>query len=187
MIYQEKIFTKEECQTIIDYHMVYNQPISNIYPQRVLDGDNKVKNPEGGYEYHTYFILKDDRTEWFFNRIINWFSKNADLELNEELKYCTLHNYKTGHFFKKHIDVNTTYKSRRWNLGIQLNDTYEGGEYVLWDTNNVENHISKEVGTSLFYHCRVPHEIKEITNGERWSIVMPVYSENIIEKNKSLL
>jgi predicted 2-oxoglutarate/Fe(II)-dependent dioxygenase YbiX len=71
-------------------------------------------------------------------------------------------------------------------LGIQLNESYEGGEYLIWDDNENEILISKEVGTALAYHGRLYHEIKKITTGERWSIVMPLNNFNIIEK-KSLL
>ena len=71
-------------------------------------------------------------------------------------------------------------------MGIQLNDNYEGGNYVCWDDNNNEIIISKEVGTAVAYNARIPHEIQEITNGSRWSIVMPISSLEIIE-TKTLL
>jgi predicted 2-oxoglutarate/Fe(II)-dependent dioxygenase YbiX len=74
------------------------------------------------------------------------------------------------------------FDTRRYNLGIQLSDSYEGGEYVCWDDNDNEVLISKQTGTVLSYHGRIWHEIKEITNGERLSIVMPIYKHHIIEK-----
>ena len=105
-------------------------------------------------------------------------------KINESntLPRCTLHRYTIGDHFAKHIDLAKGYEERRYNLGIQLNDEYDGGEYVTWDDSGNEILISKETGTALAYHCRVEHEIKEITKGERWSIVMPITKYNIIEK-----
>jgi predicted 2-oxoglutarate/Fe(II)-dependent dioxygenase YbiX len=74
------------------------------------------------------------------------------------------------------------FEDRRYNLGIQLNEDYEGGEYVCFGPNDEKIIISKEIGTGLAYHCSVPHEIKKITKGERWSIVMPITKKIIIEK-----
>lgn len=80
------------------------------------------------------------------------------------------------------MDLFKGFEERRYNLGIQLNDSYEGGEYVCWDDNDNEILISKQIGTAISYHCRIWHEIKEIKSGERWSIVMPIKKRHIIEK-----
>ena len=96
--------------------------------------------------------------------------------------FLLAHRPQVGDSFSKHIDLAEGFDTRRYNLGIQLNDSYEGGEYVCWDDNNNEVLISKQIGTALSYHCRIWHEIKKITNGERWSIVMPIKKQHINEK-----
>jgi hypothetical protein len=186
MIYQEKIFTKEECDEIISYH--------KIPPRNELKWDFK-NNSSGKYEnnrvtfgngtnYNTYGLFQSSETEWVFNRLLNWFSNQNGVKLNENIKhgFCTLHNYIVGDKFQKHIDLMQGFDDRRYNAGIQLNDEYEGGEYVCWDYKNNEIVFSKEAGTAVSYHCRTPHQINEITKGNRWSLVMPIHNWEIIEK-----
>jgi hypothetical protein len=51
---------------------------------------------------------------------------------------CTLHRYTIGDHFAKHIDLAKGYEDRRYNLGIQLNEEYEGGENEAFvDIDNV--------------------------------------------------
>ena len=71
-------------------------------------------------------------------------------------------------------------------MGIQLNDSYTGGEYICYD--NIDNEIilSKETGTAIAYNSTTQHEIKEILSGERWSIVMPISDKVVLEK-KSII
>jgi len=185
MIYQEKIFTKEECDTIIGYSHIYKNTKGHFI-DKVDVIDNRLQSKHGKLSYNVYVILNDEITEWFFNKLQNWFSTVSGIELNknEKMQSCTLHCYKIGDKFPIHVDLMREFTSRRYNLGIQLNDTYEGGEYICIDNNKNEILISKEVGTSVAYYCTVPHEIKEITKGERWSIVLPLTKNIIIEKKE---
>lgn len=186
MIYQEKIFTKEECDIIKNYHKKYTD-LKGWFPEKNLDGQ-RIKHPKKLMSYDVFLILNNEETKWVFSKLMKWFSNTTGIKLNEknEITHCTLHKYNVGDRFAKHIDLYDGHESRRYNIGIQLNDTYEGGEYVCWDDNGEEILISKEQGTVLSYHCRIEHEIKEITKGERWSIVMPIHTHNIIE-NKNIL
>ena len=182
MIYQEKIFTHEECKTIIEYHKKYTE-LEGWFPSKNIDGQ-RIKDNHNLMAYEVYNILNNKETAWFFAKLFNWFSKVSGIKINEtnKLPMCTLHRYTIGDHFAKHIDLAKGYEDRRYNLGIQLNEEYEGGEYVTWGDDGNEILIPKESGTALAYHCRVEHEIKEITKGERWSIVMPITKYNIIEK-----
>jgi predicted 2-oxoglutarate/Fe(II)-dependent dioxygenase YbiX len=80
------------------------------------------------------------------------------------------------------MDFNSNFPNRRWNLGIQLNDNYSGGEYICYDENNKEILLSKEVGNAIAYDATTLHEIKEIVDGERWSIVLTILKKDILEK-----
>ena len=190
MIYQEKIFTKEECDLIISYanpEMDIKKYFNFTETVTAKLDNNKLKM---GFKtsYNVFVLLNDETNKWFFDKLTNWFEKTSNIKLNNENKisYCTLHRYDIGDRFVKHVDITEGFERRRYNIGIQLNDNYEGGEYVIWDDNENEIIISKETGTALAYHGRLFHEINKITEGERWSIVMPLNDFNIIEK-KSLL
>jgi hypothetical protein len=189
MILQEKIFTKEECKKIINFSLKYtdnsemdfsNNPNGKCINNRVTFGSTTG--------YTIYYIPNVNETKWMFDKIINWFSKKSNIKLNENMLHtgCNLHQYIMGDKFEKHIDLTNGFENRRYILGIQLNDNYDGGNYVCWDDNNNEIVFSKEIGTAIAYHARLPHEIQEITNGSRWSIVMPIYNLEIID-TKNLL
>jgi hypothetical protein len=186
MIYYEKIFTYEECKTIIGYHEKY-KIIEGWFPKENIKGQ-RTSNKRNSFSYEVYIIPNNNETEWFFNKLLHWFSKNNNIKINKNNKIpaCTLHRYTKGDHFKKHIDLAKGYEERRWNLGIQLNENYTGGEYKVWDDNDIEDTFPKEPGTAISYHCRTLHEITEILSGERWSIVLPIEKSFIIE-TKNLL
>jgi hypothetical protein len=186
MIYYEKIFTYDECKTIIGYHKKYKE-LEGTFPKKNIKGQ-RISDKHNSFSYEVYSIPNNNETEWFFNKLVGWFSKQYNIKINKNNKIlvCTLHRYIKGDHFKKHIDLAEGYESRRYNLGIQLNDEYIGGEYKVWDDKKIENILPKETGTAISYHCRIEHEITEILDGERWSIVLPI-EKNFIIESKHLL
>jgi hypothetical protein len=195
MIYQEKIFTKEECDKIISYQNVYldllfrsKEPSIDLENRRIEQVGIVLKGKKLGKFFNVWDIVNDAESEWMFERLFNWFSKVSKIECNPDVKPygCSLHKYSKGDSFTKHIDLNPNFPDRRWNLGIQLNEEYEGGEYICYDDNNNEIVLNKEVGTVVAYNSTTLHEIKEIRSGERWSIVVPVWKHYLLQK-KNLL
>jgi len=195
MIYQEKIFTKEECDKIISYQNVYldlifrsKEPSIDLENRRIDNVGMVVKGKKLGKFFNVWDIVNDAESEWMFKKLFNWFSMVSKIECNPDIKPygCSLHKYSKGDSFTKHIDLNTNFPDRRWNLGIQLNEDYTGGEYICYDKNNNEIVLSKEVGTAVAYNSTTLHEIKEIHSGERWSIVVPVWKNYLLEKKHLL-
>jgi len=187
MIHQQLLFNEEECNLIKSYIKLQPTELSkhfNIGDMYDFTDGNKLVGADGNTSYRVFVIENSSETEWMFNKLLEWFSdvNNIKINYNNKVKKCTLHQYSVGDAFSKHKDLTKRFDTRRYNLGIQLNDSYEGGEYLCWDDDNTEVLISKQIGTALSYHCRIFHEIKEITNGERWSIVMPIGKKHIIEK-----
>ena len=191
MIYQEKIFTKEECNKILSYTKIYTDlPFRKLESR--LDLDNRrinefveMKNGKKlGKFFNVWDIVNDAETEWMFEKLFNWFLMVSKIERNPNNKpaVCSLHKYSKGDSFMKHKDYNEKWPNRRWNLGIQLNENYRGGEYICYDTNDKEILLSKEVGTAIAYDASTFHEIKEIVDGERWSIVLTILKKDILEK-----
>ena len=191
MIYQEKIFTKEECEKILSYTKIYTDLVfrdrePNIdFENRRIDYITRYANGKNvGKFFNVWDILHTTESHWMFEKLIKWFSNISKVGCNptEWPNGCSLHKYSKGDSFEKHIDLSKNFLDRRWNLGIQLNDTYTGGEYICYDTDGNEILLSKETGTAIAYNSTTPHEIKEILSGERWSIVMPISKNVIIEK-----
>lgn len=188
MIYQQQLFSEEECNLIKSYVKLQPTDLTDYFKTedkfKFIDGNKLVATDDVPISYNVYIIKNTSETEWMFNKLLLWFSEVNDIKINYDYKVilCTLHKYGVGDAFEKHVDLAHGFENRRYNLGIQLNDEYEGGEYVYWDDDNNECLISKQTGTAVSYHCRIWHEIKEITSGERWSIVMPIAKHHIIEK-----
>jgi hypothetical protein len=187
MIYQQPLFNEEECDLIKSYVKLQPAGFTKYFNKsnsfNFIDG-NKLVATKTKISYRVFVIKNTLETEWMFSKLLEWFSDVNGIKINydNKVELCTLHQYGIGDAFSRHKDLMKGFDSRRYNLGIQLNDSYEGGEYMCWDDTNNEVLISKQTGTALSYHCRISHEIREITNGERWSIVMPITKYHIIEK-----
>jgi hypothetical protein len=116
MIWQERIFSKDECNKIIEY--------SNLYPiiEDKFNRDGKfIKNGDitidgnrlthrTSFSYNFYSIPNNDDTEWMFDKLINWFESKSGVQINTDVKMIDtgLHHYIKGDKFNKH-----TYSSKR--------------------------------------------------------------------------
>lgn len=205
MIYQEVIFTKEECDTIINYKDKYDSFL--VTPAwSLIDNTRTVYHKENNFngvktevgtdwvkKYNVWDIPINDDTNWFYGRIYNWFINVSGVKIDKSIYFNNpesahkLHEYVVGDKFDLHIDKNEYDSDRIWNLGIQLNSEYQGGDYICYDKNNTPVNISKGVGNVVAYTSDILHEIKEITEGVRYSLVIKVHSWELIEKNKKSL
>lgn len=194
MIYTEKIFTSEECDKIIFYAKeknIFNESIVNLNDsgQKIYDGNRMVGGKETSYYIHHFLNTKE--TNWVIDRLYNWFTIKTKINL-KRLEYpaypkeLMVLNYQMGDKFERHVDISKGFEYRRWNLGIQLNDDYDGGEYICYDNQNKEIILPKERGTAIIYHISIPHEIKEIKSGNRWSLVSSI-PEDFINEKKSFI
>lgn len=194
--YQEVIFTTEECKKIIEYSKVYPasiknrqlEPNINFETNRVEHHIPSIDGSKKGKTFFVYDIAREENTEWVFEKLLNWFQKVSNIKLKETpvLTGITLLNYKVGDFFMRHTDIYENFEWRRWTLNIQLGNQYKGGDYVLY-LDNTEIVLNKEMGNAIAYWAGTEHEVKEIEEGERWSIVCSVVKDMIIENEKKLL
>jgi len=189
MNYELGYFTKEECEKIINLNKVYKDyGFRYEWYTKTYDKNNR-KDINGLISFQAFLIPNDENTKWIFDRVQNFFEKVTGIKFKIPINVCQLYNYGVGDKFPKHIDLNATFPKRRWNLGVQLNEDYEGGEYLCWNglnENDSVKFIPKNTGTICGYHSRQLHEIKEITSGNRWSLVFKVESDFINEK-KSII
>jgi hypothetical protein len=186
MIYQKKIFSKKECDLIIDYANRYKD--ISINPKTFeLHEKNRIVSPSNFFmQYYVFGIPMNDSTFWVYSRLFKWFELVTSEKMSDNFGsfISTLHCYKENDGFGRHIDLTEGFEDRRYNIGIQLNENYSGGDYICWDEDKNEILISKKVGTSLCYHAKIEHEIKMVTGGERWSLVVPITKRMIVNQNK---
>ncbi len=185
MVYQEKLFTKKECEIIIKLAEPIKADTSDTFfdavSGRVNYSDNLFKK-----SYNVSIIHNNDKTNWVFNKLLKWFSEKTNILIKPGLTINggLIHKYNIGDLFEKHTDINIKFMDRRYNIGIQLNEGYIGGDYNYWLNNQIHT-FSKEIGTAILYPVDILHEVTEITDGNRISFVTHIGSKLI--KTNSLL
>ena len=175
MIKEKVLFSKEECNYIINL----SKELNKINPFDKSDHMSKDKTFKVNYD--VWLINRNEKTQWIFDKIHMYFTNKTNLKIKKELDKIYIHKYIKGHQFSKHAD--TYYKTQIHNIGVCLNDNYDGGEFVLY---NPELILPKKQGLIYTFLSARMHEVKEILNGERWSIIGFLHIENI-ELNKTLI
>ena len=80
--------------------------------------------------------------------------------------------YKAGGFYRQHIDDHKAI-TRRVSMSLLLNDDYDGGDFQFFG----DYKVNCGAGSAIVFpsnYC-FPHEILDVTGGERYSIVTWVY------------
>ena len=90
------------------------------------------------------------------------------------LNQIDLLKYEVGGKYEKHID-HFFGSSRTLSFILNLNEEYEGGDFVFYDQKNNEaiKKIKCNTGTVIFFPSNFlnPHSVQPITKGTRYSIV----------------
>ena len=100
------------------------------------------------------------------------------MKINKELDILFLQSVKVGNKFEKHTD-----NSNYFNVGVCLNDNYEGGELYVENSNFT---IEKKQGNIYFFEGFKPHGISEVITGQRFTLV-GFFRTGDLNFNKKLL
>ena len=175
MILQQKIlFSKEECDYIIN--------LSKELDEDKPYGYKDVNKENLKISYSVWVINRNNKTQWIFDKIHTYFENKTNLKIKKELEKIYIHKYIEGQQFEKHAD--TLYKTQIYNVGVCLNNDYDGGEFVLY---NPEEQLPKELGNIYTFSSQRIHEVKKIIKGERWSIIGFLHIDNLDFPKKSLI
>jgi hypothetical protein len=169
------LFSKEECDHII----TLSKELNEIKPYGYKDN---VNNENLKISYSVWPIDRGNTTQWIFNKIHTYFENETGLKIKKELDVLFIHKYIEGQQFEKHTDV--YYKTQIYNIGLCLNDNYDGGEFVLY---NPELILPKKQGSIYTFLSNRMHEVKKIRKGERWSIIGFLHIDNLDFPKKSLI
>tara|TARA_R100000805_G_C3613681_1_gene114745 strand:+ start:1133 stop:1708 length:576 start_codon:yes stop_codon:yes gene_type:complete len=163
--YMEKVFTKEECEKII------NIAKKKGLMKGITTGKSNARLSKISWLYSS------DNLEWVFRKItdvvLHLNSKYFDFDifgLNEGLQFT---NYKApSDKYEKHIDRSLNILVRKLSLSIQLTDPneYKGGELILYEDEK-GTEMKKEQGTLVLFPSYILHEVKPVIKGERNSLV----------------
>jgi hypothetical protein len=162
MLSQSILFTKEECDYIVG--------LKNKYP---LLGENGRWEEFDDFRYKFYTLEYASDIDWVIKRLCDFFESEIGLSIFVRPTKLNLHHYTEGDEFGKHIDTGTPIKE--WNVGIVLNEDFDGGDYLVFDENDTPVVIDKKIGNVCIYQSQTPHQVTPITNGERWAIAMFIH------------
>jgi hypothetical protein len=162
MLQQSILFTKDECDYLIG--------LKNKYP---LLGENGRWDEFDNFRYKFYAFDYPPDIDWVIDRMCNYFEEQMHLHIFFRPTALNLHHYTSGDEFGKHIDTGTPIKE--WNVGIILNEDFEGGDYLVFDENDEPVVIDKKIGNVCIYQSQTPHQVTPIINGERWAIAMFIH------------
>lgn len=87
--------------------------------------------------------------------------------------------YGKGDKFKRHRDrikkENTPLRIFSTSTIIKTSDDLTGGDFVIWDHGGVEHTVELKPGETIFFDSTVPHEVREVTKGNREVLVAWIY------------
>src|SRR5436190_22238646 len=86
-----------------------------------------------------------------------------------EIDRCQAHLYSKGDFINLHTDSDSC-PAYAYSLMLLLSDHYEGGEFVMHDDGNIIS-LKPEKYSLVIVKSSYPHEVKEITEGIRRTLV----------------
>jgi hypothetical protein len=161
MIIQKILFSKEECDDIINIHKVNSQ---------------KWKNYDR--EYKSFSIILNGETEWIFSKMKNFFEKESGLQIETIKNEVHFHVFKTNDWFGVHNDARN---NRLFSLGVLLNDDFDGGEFKLY-LQGEEIVLEKKVGNTYIFDAAISHEVTPIQYGIRYSLIWFIQNNNVKTK-----
>lgn len=164
-------FSKEECSEIIN--------LSNTFEPK--HSSTLFMREDFNYYYHV--VIRSEQTQWIFDRLSSYLKTEYPTNKLYEMAEIYLHRYLVGNEFAIHND-STNHPDQILNIGVCLNDEYEGGEFIAYNPFEV---LSKIPGTIYTMKSDREHEVKKIINGERWSLILFLNKHHLNITNSKLI
>lgn len=167
---QKVLFSKEELDLMSSF---FTTESFRNYP---ITRDDLTLNKNGS-SFHEDSFPWNEQTLFVYERIQEW-TKEMEMEFTWlKPPAGEYRRYRKGDYFVKHDDTPWDHDGlpKRWfTIGIQLNDGYQGGEFVVDDLHTMD----KKAGNTTLWGIEVPHEVKLITEGVRDTLVFFVDVES---------
>ena len=170
--YYEDIVSKDGCESLIEVTKNSGQ----LKPSKYANHAGKIKRSDKRVVMDDMWV-KDKTTSSiindFFSRVIRKYSDKFERFSCQRHSGFRVNRYSVGGFMSEHTD--NIHHSHGQEYGFPqvsallfLNDNYEGGELMV-----AGNEYETKMGSGIIFpsNFMFPHEVKKITDGERWSIV----------------
>ena len=133
-------------------------------------------------KYTFYSIGRNDNTNWIFDRLDSYLTETLEIKVVKQLDAIHLFDYQEGDYFVRHRDI--YYENQIYNIGVCLNEDYEGGEFVLHEP--IYSVLPKKTGEIYTFKHSLEHEVLSVTKGHRWSLIGFYFYEHLDLKKPAL-
>ena len=165
LIKQKVLFSIDECNSII----------SNV--------NSNIKNWElRDRKYESQLINYSKETDWLFEKLKKFVEIENDIKIRKIKKEIHFHKFIEGDWFGKHNDIRD---SRMYAVGVLLNDNFEGGDFKLYNPN--EMLLNKTIGNTYLFDVKIEHEITPILKGNRYSLLWFLQNEHIVSETNKVI
>lgn len=165
------LWTKEECNKIIDLHKVLTEESGTVAGEKINIDMRKVVK---------YQIPNNTQNSWIYDKITrvilnaNSFFWNYDIDFIETvelLKYSFDPNDAVQSHYKKHSDFGAKMNKRKISYTALLSDPvdYVGGDLTFYLEKDIT--MPKEQGQIILFPSFQFHSVSDVTQGTRWSLV----------------
>lgn len=156
---QKKLFSEEECKKILSF-------FEEEHPRAYAVTQTDLTVIPSGSLFTEDFLTWNEESNFIYERLQEWTT-----ELQLDFKWikppaAEFRKYKVGDYFVKHDDNPWDHgdnPKRYFTITIQLDEDYEGGEFILDD----DNVLKSGTGITSLWGIAVLHEVTKITKGER--------------------
>ena len=174
IVFKQKIlFTEEECELILKKYI--NRPINKSEDRDTM----KYKSKDIDYNVD----------KWILDRFINWVENELNIKIEisnsstKEFEFY-LQSYKVGDLFNKHND---NAFNRVYACGLLLNNTFKGGEFIVYTPNDEMMPFNNTIGNCYLFEASLAHEVTEIVEGNRSVVLIFFRNSQITFKRNKLL
>lgn len=174
----DNVFTKDECEKIINLSKEHNQQQGQIGYGSSGRIEHKVRKsniswiPTISDNFWIYQRLTDvcvQLNKKFFK--FNLFGFGEPLQLT--------HYLAPGGHYEKHVDRAFQGLIRKLSMSVQLSnpEKYKGGDLIIYE-GDFKRHTLRTQGSVIVFPSFMEHQVTKVTKGERYSLVGWVTGEN---------
>jgi hypothetical protein len=171
MIHQKILFTKEECEYLINYK------------------NNGVYRNNGGYKnrndisYKQWTIFRNNDLDFLFDKIISFAEISFNVKIENFKEESWIYQWEVNDGYVMHRD---NIKNRKFIIGVQLNDEYVGGDLMV-DCGNEISIVDKTIGNCYTFESATLHGVSPIISGNRFNVLTFFPTYNIKYNKVSLI
>ena len=182
IIYVDGIFTKDDCEDIIEYHHTWKSKGGKITEQN--PETREVISIEDEYRICTLYCppdgIKDslEGLDWLHAKLldaitgVNQDYYKFDIEAFIEAPNLMRYDADTGGHYNYHLDIGIAKPNcwRKLSYSLMLNDDFEGGKLGFKTGKGVVEY-EPTVGRIVIFPSYILHKVFPVTSGTRWALV----------------